>query len=125
MKHTHDVICPSCSDKLALAHPSLQSWFNLVKIKFPDIHISWSFRDELDQNNAFKDKTSNVEWPNSAHNKTPACALDLFQLNENGIATFDPVYMAKIQNSFPDGIKWGGNFVQLKDWDHFELQNET
>jgi hypothetical protein len=104
-------------------------WFVFVKTKFPDAHISWAFRDEKNQNEAFDRGLSKVRWPNSKHNYMEngapmSKALDLFKINEAGAAQwpvdwFHEIYTETEKESHP--IKWGGTFRSIKDYDHFEL----
>jgi len=120
-KHTAGEQCPSCDERMLKAHPELKVWFSKVKAKFPDIHVSWVYRDEKSQEEAFKSGASKLRYPHSAHNKTPACALDMFQLNSSGNAIFDPIAMARIYNELGKHLIWGGNFKTLGDSGHFEL----
>ena len=125
-KHANGVPeCPACSEKLVLAHPDLASWFReKVKPKYPDAHISWSFRDKESQEQAFLDGKSKLHFPNSAHNKTPAEALDLFELDVNGIGRWAYGYfrdIAEMASIDKDPIFWGGHYTHLGDGDHYAL----
>lgn len=122
MKHTSQVgvSCLSCEAKLKEADPFLADWFHRAKVLFPDIHVSWSFRDQAAQQLAFTSGKSKLPWPRSKHNQMPSQAIDLFQIDHNGHAIFDPVLMAKVFNTFPRGVRWGGTFA-IRDNDHFEL----
>jgi len=133
MKHTNDVKpCPSCEDKLKQAHPQLANWFREdVKSKYPDAHISWSYRDRMNQNQAFAEGKSKLVFPLSAHNKSDdqgnpcALALDLFQLASNGMGCWPWAYFKQIAEEMKasrQDMKWGGDFKSLGDADHFELQ---
>jgi hypothetical protein len=122
--HTDDPICPSCTQKLGLAHPVLQNWFKIyVKPNFPTAHISWSFRGQADQEAAFSAGKTKCHWPDSPHNKAPAQALDLFK-QEKGIDSF-PYTLFKSINDYNDKhsieIRWGGDFTSLGDSDHYQL----
>ena len=119
--HTTGSNCPLCALKLVQAHPDLRAWFTRVKAKFPSIHISWSYRDEESQEQAFKDGKSHLHYPQSAHNKTPALALDLFELSEGGNAVWLRSTLKCISDEFGAGIRWGGTWVHLGDFDHFEI----
>lgn len=120
-RHTGDSVCPSCEEKLATAHSKLGDFFRLAKAKYPDLHVSWAYRDQASQDQAFTDGKSKLKFPDSAHNKTPSLAIDLFQIDEQGLAVFDGVRMAKVCEEFGQGIKWGGQWRSLGDSDHFEL----
>lgn len=118
--------CPACHEKLLLAHPDLSEWYlKKVKPAFPLCHVSWSYRDQKSQEQAFLDGKSKLHFPNSPHNKTPAMALDLFELSLNGMASWAYGFfrdIAALVNADHDPIFWGGNFAHLMDFDHFELR---
>lgn len=131
MKHENGVSsCPSCEDKLAFAHDDLATWFReRVKTKYPDCHVSWSYRGNQDQEQAFLDGKSKLHFPLSAHNKSNdqgrpcALALDLFQLDDNGVGRWGWSYFRSIADdakAHAVPIKWGGDFKTLGDADHFE-----
>lgn len=127
--HTNSITpCPLCEEKLTLAAPELAKWFReSVKPKNPTAHISWSFRDRDSQEAAFLDGKTRLHFPNSAHNKKPAAALDLFELDLNGRAYWGWKFFRDIADqaaadSAP--ISWGGHFTHLGDADHFELHIE-
>jgi hypothetical protein len=128
--HTSDVLCPLCAQKLIQAHPEITMWFHWAKTKHPDLHVSWSYRNQAEQTQAVSNGASRLNYPDSAHNKTDAngnpcsLALDVFQINDAGQAVFDPIFCAKLDaESEAAGyiIKWGGNFRSLGDNDHFEI----
>lgn len=132
MKHTNDVIdCPSCGEKLKQAStPLAEIFINVIKPVFKDCHISWSWRDEKTQNEAFAEGKSKLSWPNSKHNNMGpnniplALALDLFRLNSNGMASWEWKYfneIAQLLLTNAEPIKWGGQWTTLGDADHFEL----
>lgn len=121
--------CPLCNEKLQQADPLFQEIFISLKKIFPDCHISWSFRDESDQNLFFKEGKTKVQWPDSKHNilknGSPCSrALDLFKLTKDNIALFDREYYRKIstyliKNLIP--VEWAGNWIKFKETDHFQL----
>lgn len=116
--------CPLCDEKLLKAHSYLAQWFQRVKDKYPEIHVSWAYRDKDAQEAAYSSGRSLAEFPKSPHNKEPSMALDLFTINSDGRARFPTILYAKIatdneQNGEP--IIWGGTFKNISDPDHFEL----
>lgn len=128
MKHEPGDKCPSCEEKLTQADPRLAAWFETVKARFKDAHISWSFRDEKSQDEAFAAGKSALKWPDSAHNhmegsQPMAQALDLFQLSTQGNAIYNPGWFRAI-NEFSQGagLVWGGQFRSLGDFDHWQLK---
>ncbi len=116
--------------ELATAHPDLQRLFNEV-IKDFDCAVICGHRGRADQEKAFADGTSKVQWPNSKHNKVPAMAVDVAPWPE----------MFRVEGRFYDlaivvkatakrlkiRIKWGGDFKAVGNlpagWDkpHWEL----
>jgi hypothetical protein len=128
--HTADKTCLSCEDKLQSAHAVLRAWFHAVKDKYPNVHISWGYRNQADQEQAFHEGKTELHYPHSAHNavgidsKPCARALDLFQIDEDGVARFAQLFYAKIADEClqnRDPIKWGGHWKSIGDADHFEL----
>jgi len=127
LHHNQDEKCPMCEQKLSQAHPELAKWYReQVKVNFPDAHISWSYRNQDDQEKAFLDGKTELHYPNSAHNKMPAMALDLFEIDHSFQALFSPKFYSAV-NSMNNGvtakIKWGGVWKSLGDSDHFELDS--
>ena len=127
--HENDIpACQLCELKLTLADPYLQDWFRTKKISYPTLHISWSYRGQVDQEAAFNSGASLLHYPNSAHNFTVlniprSLALDLFSLTEAGIAVFPyPLYVKIAAENASDRLpmKWGGDFKSLGDAGHFQ-----
>ena len=132
IKHQNNVSpCPSCEEKLKDAHPTLAEWFRkVVKPKFQDCHISWSFRDKVSQEQAFLDGKSDLHFPMSAHNKSDdqgnpcSLALDLFRIDRNGMGCWEYGYFRDIANDAKansEPILWGAVWPGLGDFDHFQL----
>ena len=129
MTHQSGDVCPGCDSKLLTAHPDLQTWFRALKPQFLDAHISWAFRDEESQNQAFSDGKSKFKWPYSDHNHMEngvpcSRALDLFELSPDYTALFPPGFYWRInefnKQNYP-GLLWGGQWKSFKDTDHFYL----
>jgi len=131
MKHENGVDrCPRCEEKLKEANSTLIAFFYWVRTNHPDVHISWSFRDEANQDQCFSAGLSRLRWPNSPHNALnllgQACseALDLFRLNGDGKAEWPADYFKAINDETKTAglpILWGGNFKHLGDLDHFQM----
>lgn len=133
LHHKEGPECERCEFELAQTHPAVADWFLWVKNLFPTVHISWSFRDREDQNNAYKNGLTRKMWPHSKHNfldeLLDPCskALDIFELSADGRAKFEEAFYRKIfeatqKENFK--IRWGGEFKLLKDFNHFELVDE-
>lgn len=131
--HTSDAVCPSCAEKLLQAHPYLQSWFKEVKSRYANAHVSWSFRDMTDQNEYLREGKTRLAFPKSAHNvsvqgKPCSMALDLFLIDEDGIAKWPPLWFAKLNSenqTMKEPIFWGGKWKSLGDGDHYQYTPDS
>lgn len=124
--------CRGCNDKLMGVHLAMVAWFKWIKELHPEIHCCWGWRGEADQHADFLAGRSKVDWPYSKHNQTynnmPCShAIDIFTIDANGSAKFNPDFFEQIANETNAAgykITWGGSFKRLKDYDHFELKDE-
>lgn len=130
MKHINIATCPACESKKTQLCADMSHWFDMIRFRFLDAHLSWAFRDQQSQNDAFRDGKSKLPWPKSKHNVTtkdgkPASeAFDLFKLAEDGKALFPVEYYLGLDLYFKSKmapIRWGGEFTKF-DFDHFELK---
>jgi len=128
-KHARDAVCPSCEEKLKQACGYMVNWFHNTKKHFPSIHISCSFRNQQDQEQAYAEGKTHAQWPKSPHNRTNddgvpcSYALDLFELSEGNVALFPPkLYCDLWDYCVKNGLEiiWGGKFRSLGDADHFQ-----
>lgn len=122
--------CLGCQAKLAQAHPFLADWFNTkVKPKYPNAHVSWSYRNEQEQNQFLDEGRSELPYPQSAHNHTEnakpcAYALDLFE-EVSGKGIWSPSFFASVNSDVDkEGLPifWGGRWKELGDKDHFQYR---
>jgi hypothetical protein len=128
-----DPVCWSCENKAQQAHPYLIGWFHDIKKKYPTIHIAWSYRGVEDQERLFLEKETLAHYPNSKHNyaingKPCSLALDLFLIDADGVGRFPwPFYKKLADENLAERlpIEWGGNFVDIKDGDHFEVSKDV
>ena len=128
--HTQGPSCAGCNERLKEGSETIQKFFLAIKKENNFVHTSCVHRGETEQNEAFKNKSSKVQWPNSKHNKNPSTAIDIFQINVLGKAIFDPVYCAKVNDlakKLGFKIRWGGDWNQNgktekgeNDFVHFE-----
>jgi len=123
--------CPLCDWKLTSAHLDLAQWFWRVKAKYNNAHVSWAYRNAEEQAQAFEAGRSRVLWPNSKHNHTDekgnpcSLALDLFLLDEDGVARFTKPWYSKVNSdnlANKEPIEWGGGWLGYPDADHFQLK---
>jgi peptidoglycan LD-endopeptidase CwlK len=125
-------------DKLVTCHRDLQTLFMEV-IKYFDCTVLEGFRDKDEQNKAFAEGKSKLQWPNGNHNQLPSRAVDVapFPINWNDRERFyffagrvlGIADMLKAQGKMTHSIRYGGDWnsdTQLKDnkFDdlvHFEI----
>ena len=131
MRNRHDPDkpdCPLCAEKLQTAHPVLQAWFLALKKKHPTVHISWAYRGEAAQNHFLKEGLSRVAYPNSFHNRMPSEALDLFQIDADGVARWSVPFAVMIdkENEEAKNKIYSGRDIRLpgggRDYLHFFIR---
>lgn len=127
--HVNEGPCQSCQEKLTQCHSTVVDLYNFIKNKHYDAHIAWSFRDQTTQNQLVAQGKSRQPWDQSPHNHTEngqpcSLAIDLFQLTDAGQANFAVAYYQQIWNDLNGtvpNVNWGGNYIHLKDYDHFYI----
>lgn len=120
------------NDRLATCHSDLIRLFNEV-VKHFDCTILQGHRGEEEQNKAFNEGKSQLQWPNGNHNAMPSNAVDVIPYpidwgDRERMSYFAGVVKG-IGESMGIKIRWGGdwdNDTQVKDnrFDdlvHFEL----
>lgn len=114
---------------LAEAHPLLQKVVAQFQKDFPDVQfqINDAQRGRPEQETAFKKRTSNAHFGQSAHNFKPAVALDIYvrpvQFAKWGpYALFAKEFLASAARVGVD-LTWGGSWKTIKDGPHFELSD--
>lgn len=133
LHHNDDNPCPLCEAKLSTAHSVIADWFRKIKAIWKNVHVSWAFRNKEQQERVYEDGASLVRWPNSAHNymigdKPQSLALDIFQIDDDGVARFSPKFYRLIWDWTNGGdfkLRWGGDFKKLGDAGHYELLKES
>lgn len=123
----------SSKERLATCHPDLQAVCNEL-IKQYDFSVLCGRRGEKEQNEAYKKGTSNVRFPNSAHNKTPSLAVDIapYPIDWNNISRFKELItrfdaVAEVlrgQGKISSRFIYGGFWPTLKDWPHIEIKEK-
>lgn len=125
--------------QLMTCHPELQILFNEV-IKTFDCQVLEGYRNEADQEKAFKAGNSKLQWPNGKHNHLPSYAVDVspYPVDWNNLSRFywfagfvlGTANQLKVQGKMTRAIRYGGDWNQnyditdehgLKDLVHFEL----
>lgn len=130
--HNDGPVCRGCLTLLESVHLEMGKFFIWAKNLYPDLHIAQGWRGEKEQDKAYEDGKSKLKWPNSKHNHMVnfhpcSLALDLFQIDHNGLAKFDVNFYQELYNECVSAdlpIRWGGMFKHLVDTDHFELMEK-
>lgn len=125
--------CQSCIEKFLSCDPKIVSFVKKVQENFIDCHVAVGYRDQADQHLAKITGKSSFEWPDSPHNFTLythpySKACDLFMLSD-GQAYFLSSYFQHIWDFYVahreefgnEKYSWGGNYLHLKDFDHFQV----
>jgi peptidoglycan L-alanyl-D-glutamate endopeptidase CwlK len=132
--HTNPAVnCPTCSEKFQTCDARIIDFVLRVQHVFTDCHVAVAYRDQADQELAFQQGKSKLNYPDSLHNHTvsskpSSLAVDLFLLDLDGTALFPITYYNQIwdyfqahREEFFHPIEWGGNWSTFKDWDHYQL----
>lgn len=110
-------------ERLAEIDPRLQEILNEA-IKIMDFTVLCGHRGEVEQNKAFAEGKSKLQFPESKHNKTPSLAVDIapYPIDWNDIKRFE--YLCGIIEGIAHmkGIKVRmGRTFSFKDYPHIEL----
>jgi len=116
-------------NRLKQCHPNLIKIMLRVDEIYP-IHVVCGFRNEEDQNKAFKEKKSKLKFPESKHNKIPSLAVDIVPDPDRNPKTiswvdlkaFEIMCLAveAISEEYGIKVRFGKDF-SFADWPHFEL----
>jgi len=112
------------TDNLATCHRDLQKVAHEA-IKHFDFTVIQGHRGKAEQNKAYREKKSKLQWPLSYHNKLPSLAMDCVPhpLNWQDKASFDKMgaVMKEAAKTVGVKIKWGGDWPDFYDGPHVEL----
>jgi peptidoglycan L-alanyl-D-glutamate endopeptidase CwlK len=110
--------------RLAQAHPLLQKLFNAVILE-TDCTVLDAQRGKAAQEAAFAARRSRAHFGQSAHNWSPAVALDVvpYPLDWENTAAFRALAAVVKRKAKELGIPiaWGGDWKTLVDMPHYEL----
>jgi peptidoglycan L-alanyl-D-glutamate endopeptidase CwlK len=109
---------------LAEAHPLLQQLFNAVILK-TDCTVLDAQRNRQQQEQAFALGHSRAHFGQSAHNWSPAVAVDVvpYPLDWEDTKAFQALAHVVLETAkeLDIPITWGGSWATLKDMPHYEL----
>lgn len=115
-------------NRLRTCHPDLQTLF-LHVVKKTDCTIVCGFRNKEDQDKAFHDGFSKVQWPNGKHNKLPSEAVDVmpYPIDWEDVGRLEEFAKVVKETAEELGIKvtWGGSWTSFPDRPHWEIPKET
>ncbi len=115
---------PASKRNLAGAHPLLQKLFNAV-ILDTDCTVLDAQRNRADQEKAFALGHSRAHFGQSAHNWSPAVAVDVvpYPLNWEDTKAFQALAKIVLEKAkeLDIPIVWGGSWTSIKDMPHYEL----
>jgi peptidoglycan L-alanyl-D-glutamate endopeptidase CwlK len=111
---------------LSQCHPDLQR-IAILAIERYDFSVIQGYRNEADQNKAFREGKSKAKFGSSPHNFIPALAFDAvpYPIDWNDIKRFErmgEIIMGCAQQ-LNIRLTWGKSFKGLVDYPHFELAN--
>jgi len=96
-----------------------------------DISILCGHRSKAEQNRAYEDGFSKVQFPHSKHNSLPSMAVDVapYPINWNDVARWkklgEVVWKCWLRLPISERagyqLVWGGDWKLFKDSPHFEL----
>lgn len=128
VKHENNGACLKCLeilDRNGGTETNLKNWFLFQQKLMPDFHVSCAVRGKFDQEMAFQKKASRAHFGQSAHNYSPALAIDTFFLSMDKALWPKDRYVelcGERGNLLPDSIDWlgaiGSPFPELP---HFEV----
>jgi peptidoglycan L-alanyl-D-glutamate endopeptidase CwlK len=131
-------------EKLNTAHADLIALFSEV-IKYRDCTVACGHRNEIDQEEAYQKKLTELKFPKSKHNVNPSLAVDVApyidgkaifgsnQQEKNQMIYFAGFVLGVADRLFDNGIiahkiRWGGDWDRnlrldetFIDYPHFEL----
>lgn len=120
-------------ERLATCHPDLQAVCNEL-IKQYDFSVLEGRRGEQAQNAAYKQGTSKVRYPHSAHNKIPSLAVDIapYPIDWQNISRFNEMLIRfdtvanilRAEGIITSEFVYGGKWAHLKDWPHIEIKEK-
>jgi len=119
---------------LLTCHPDLQRLIREA-IKHVDFTVMVGYRNQEDQEEAFRLGNTTKHWPDSRHNTNPSTAVDIapYPVDWSDTARFARLYgyIERIAEEMNIGIRWGGDWNNnyrtkdetLVDMPHIELVN--
>ena len=112
-------------DNLATCHIWLQDIFNIVIMDI-DCRVICGHRNKKAQMIAYQEGRSQLQWPDSSHNKTPSLAVDVvpYPIDWDDIERFKELgwYAKGVAKVLKYPIQWGGDWKTFKDYPHYQIK---
>lgn len=106
-------------------HPYLRLVFTEV-LRDVDHSIICGHRGEAEQNQAYMDGNSQLEWPESKHNKFKSLAVDAapypIDWDDKERFCYFGGFVLGVASRLGIELVWGGAWKTFKDYPHFELK---
>lgn len=122
--------------KILTCDPRLQRIAEIA-IRVIDFKVTDGIRTKEDQDKAFAEGRSKLQWPSSGHNTKPAIAMDLvpYPVDWKDMLRFHLLagVIKGVAASLNIKIRWGGDWnmnnrsddERFKDFPHFELYEDA
>lgn len=114
-------------DNLKTCHPELQRLIAEVAKDF-DLTVLCGHRPKEDQDKAFREGRSKVQFPNSKHNAFPSLAVDVapYPIDWNDVRRFYLMggYILATAKKMGIKVRWGGDWngnLDIKDQNFHDL----
>ena len=117
---------PRSLERLSTCHPDIQRVLGAA-IEFIDFVVLEGHRGQEAQDTAYHDGKSQLQWPESRHNRVPSEAVDIapWPLDWNDREAF--FYLAGVIQATARHLgvrlRWGGRW-KMQDLPHFEIARE-
>lgn len=113
-------------ERLATCHPKIQLVVRLaLKKTKEDFSVLEGWRPKARQNELFAENKSQLQFPDSWHNKSPSRAIDIVPYpvdwNDSGRFYMLATYMFAAAAELEIKINWGGHWTSFQDFPHWEL----
>jgi len=113
------------TDNLATCHRDLQKVAHEA-IRHFDFTVIQGHRGKAEQNKAYREKKSKLQWPLSYHNKLPSMAMDCVPhpVDWTDKKAFDEMGRVMKEAAKKVGVRitWGGDFRDWYDGPHFQIE---
>lgn len=120
-------------ERLKMCHPDLVAVCREL-IKQYDFSVLCGHRGKEEQNKAFKNGTSHLIYPQSAHNKMPSHAVDIapYPIDWGNLMRFRELWhrfdalanLMRERGEIESEFEWGGEWNSLKDYPHIEIKEK-